>query len=40
MVEIPTEVGIFISNNLIDNLDSIVVWLSIAEMCAFLGWNL
>lgn len=40
MVEIATEVDIPIWNNLIDKLDSIVVWLSIAEMCAFLGWNL
>lgn len=40
MVEIATEVDIPIWNNLIDKLDSIVVWLSTAEMCAFLGWNL
>lgn len=40
MVEIATEVGIPIWNNLIDKLDSIVVWLSIAEMYAFLGRNL
>lgn len=40
MVEIATEVGIFVWNNLINKLDSIVLWLSVAELCAFLGWNL